>query len=114
MTTLSTAGTIALCHPPDTILKLCSVGSYGWPGFYGTAWYNDPAEDMTTILIMQRAHAGDQRLPRSHDFWTAVYQAVGLTAGAQTAKSGGVSARAARRPAGVREVTAGRWGRLGG
>ena len=40
-----------------------SVGSYGWPGFYGTAWYNDPAEDMTTILIMQRAHAGDQRLP---------------------------------------------------
>lgn len=29
-----------------------------------------------TILIMQRAHAGDQRLPRSHDFWTAVYQAI--------------------------------------
>ncbi len=37
-----------------------SVGSYGWPGFYGTAWYNDPAEDMTTILMIQRAHAGDQ------------------------------------------------------
>ncbi|WP_346540085.1 serine hydrolase [Micromonospora sp. DPT] len=53
-----------------------SVGSYGWPGFYGTAWYNDPAEDMTTIFIMQRAHAGDQRLPMSHDFWTAVYQAI--------------------------------------
>ncbi|MEU4481973.1 serine hydrolase domain-containing protein [Micromonospora sp. NPDC023966] len=53
-----------------------SVGSYGWPGFYGTAWYNDPAEDMATILIMQRAHAGDQRLPRSQDFWTAVYQAI--------------------------------------
>ncbi|MGH3994507.1 MAG: serine hydrolase domain-containing protein, partial [Pseudonocardiaceae bacterium] len=40
-----------------------SVGSYGWPGFYGTAWYNDPAEHMTTILIMQRAHAGDQKPP---------------------------------------------------
>ena len=53
-----------------------SVGSYGWPGFYGTAWYNDPAEDMTTIFIMQRAHAGDQRLPMSHDFWTAAYQAI--------------------------------------
>jgi CubicO group peptidase (beta-lactamase class C family) len=53
-----------------------SVGSYGWPGFYGTAWYNDPAEDMTTILIMQRAHAGDQRLPMWHDFWTAVHQAI--------------------------------------
>ena len=53
-----------------------SVGSYGWPGFYGTAWYSDPAEDMTTIFIMQRAHAGDQRLPMWHDFWTAVYQAI--------------------------------------
>jgi len=53
-----------------------SVGSYGWSGFYGTAWYNDPAEDMTTICIMQRAHAGDQRLPMWLDFWTSVYQAI--------------------------------------
>ena len=53
-----------------------SVGTYGWPGFYGTAWYNDPAEDMTTIFIMQRAHMGDQTLPMWHDFWTAVYQAI--------------------------------------
>ncbi len=34
-----------------------SVGSYGWPGVYGTGWYNDPAEDMTTILMIQRAPA---------------------------------------------------------
>ena len=53
-----------------------SVGSYGWPGKYGTAWYNDPAEDLTAIVLMQRAHAGDQRLPLWHDFWTAVYQAI--------------------------------------
>jgi CubicO group peptidase (beta-lactamase class C family) len=53
-----------------------SVGSYGWSGFYGTAWYNDPAEDMTTIFIMQRAHMGDQKLAMWHDFWTAVYQAI--------------------------------------
>jgi len=53
-----------------------SVGSYGWPGFYGTVWYNDPAEDLTTILIIQRAHAGDQQLPRALDFWTTVYQAI--------------------------------------
>jgi len=53
-----------------------SVGTYGWPGFYGTAWYNDPAEDLTAIFIMQRAHAGDQRLPMWHDLWTAVYQAI--------------------------------------
>jgi CubicO group peptidase (beta-lactamase class C family) len=53
-----------------------SVGSYGWPGFWGTVWYNDPAEDMTAILMFQRAHAGDQRLPTMLDFWTAVYQAI--------------------------------------
>jgi CubicO group peptidase (beta-lactamase class C family) len=53
-----------------------SAGSYGWPGFWGTVWYNDPAEDMTTILMMQRAHASDQRLPTMLDFWTAVYQAI--------------------------------------
>jgi CubicO group peptidase (beta-lactamase class C family) len=53
-----------------------SVGSYGWPGFYGTAWYNDPAEDLAALLFLQRAHAGDQALPRSRDFWTAVYQAL--------------------------------------
>lgn len=53
-----------------------SAGSYGWTGFYGTAWYNDPAEDMTAIFILQRAHAGDQRLSMRRDFWTAVYQAI--------------------------------------
>lgn len=53
-----------------------SVGSYGWPGKYGTVWYNDPAEDLTTILVMQRAHAGDQRLPMWADFWATVYGAI--------------------------------------
>jgi CubicO group peptidase (beta-lactamase class C family) len=52
------------------------VGSYGWPGFYGTVWYNDPAEDLTTIIFLQRAHAGDQRLPMWQDLWTSVYQAI--------------------------------------
>jgi CubicO group peptidase (beta-lactamase class C family) len=53
-----------------------SVGTYGWPGYYGTAWYNDPAEDLTTIFMMQRAHMGDQTLPMWSDLWTAVYQAI--------------------------------------
>ncbi|HEY6746896.1 MAG TPA: serine hydrolase domain-containing protein [Mycobacteriales bacterium] len=53
-----------------------SVGSYGWSGLYGTAWYNDPAEDMTTIVLLQRSHMGDQTLPMWHDLWTAVYQAI--------------------------------------
>jgi CubicO group peptidase (beta-lactamase class C family) len=52
-----------------------SVGSYGWPGYYGTAWYNDPAEDMTMILLLQRANS-PQSLRVSLDFWTAAYQAI--------------------------------------
>lgn len=53
-----------------------SAGSYGWSGFYGTAWYNDPAEDLTAVFFMQRGHSGDQRLPMWHDLWTATYHAI--------------------------------------
>jgi CubicO group peptidase (beta-lactamase class C family) len=52
-----------------------SVGSYGWNGGYGTIWYNDPAEDVTAILMMQRA-AGRPTLPMFLDFFTAAYQAI--------------------------------------
>jgi CubicO group peptidase (beta-lactamase class C family) len=52
-----------------------SVGTYGWPGLYGTSWYNDPAEDMAMILMIQRMHAG-VRLPMMQDFFNAVYQAI--------------------------------------
>jgi CubicO group peptidase (beta-lactamase class C family) len=60
---------------PVSCPPLASVGSYGWPGFYGTAWYNDPAEDMTTILMIQRSPA-PPGLPILFDFWTAAYQAI--------------------------------------
>ncbi|MGN6577334.1 MAG: serine hydrolase domain-containing protein [Nocardioides sp.] len=53
-----------------------SAGSYGWNGFYGSAWFNDPAEDLTTIFLMQRAHAGDQRQPMWRELWTAAYDAI--------------------------------------
>jgi CubicO group peptidase (beta-lactamase class C family) len=53
-----------------------SVGSYGWAGFYGTAWYNDPAEDLTAIVLLQRAEMGDQSLPMWSDVWTTIYQAL--------------------------------------
>jgi CubicO group peptidase (beta-lactamase class C family) len=52
-----------------------SVGSYGWNGGYGIIWYNDPAEDMTAILMIQRG-AGRPTLPIFLDFFTAVYQAI--------------------------------------
>jgi len=52
-----------------------SAGSYGWTGVYGAAWYNDPAEDMTAILMIQRVLAPHvQRILL--DFWTAAYQAI--------------------------------------
>jgi len=52
-----------------------SVGSYGWPGLYGTEWCNDPTEEMTMSLMIQRAHAAVS-LPVRLDFWTAAYQAI--------------------------------------
>jgi CubicO group peptidase (beta-lactamase class C family) len=47
-----------------------SLGSYGWPGRYGTGWYNDPAEDMTTILMIQRVYE-PQSLSMRLDFLAA-------------------------------------------
>jgi CubicO group peptidase (beta-lactamase class C family) len=52
-----------------------SVGSYGWPGYYGTAWYNDPAEDMTVLLMIQRNHTSPFT-PIFLDLWTAAYAAI--------------------------------------
>ncbi|EWC64478.1 Beta-lactamase class C [Actinokineospora spheciospongiae] len=49
-----------------------SAGSYGWYGKYGTAWANDPAEDMTLILMLQRPFD----VAFQQDFWTAAYQAI--------------------------------------
>ena len=63
-------GPWGVSYPP-----LASVGSYGWPGIYGTGWYNDPAEDLTTILMIQRLPA-PPGLPILFDFWTAAYQAI--------------------------------------
>ena len=60
---------------PVSYPPLASVGSYGWPGVYGTGWYNDPAEDLTTILMIQRVPA-PPGLPILFDFWTAAYQAI--------------------------------------
>jgi CubicO group peptidase (beta-lactamase class C family) len=64
------AGPWPVSYPP-----LASVGSYGWPGVYGTGWCNDPAEDLTTILMIQRLPA-PPGLPILLDFWTAAYQAI--------------------------------------
>src|SRR6266540_1275438 len=59
-----------------------SVGSYGWPGFYGTAWYDD----------LHHA-AGPRRRPEATDVARLVDRCLPgnrrLTVGAETARSGG-------------------------
>ena len=57
-----------------THLAAPSVVELRMAGLYGTAWYNDPAEDMSTILLLQRANSPPSL--RSLDFWTAAYQAI--------------------------------------
>jgi len=52
-----------------------SVGSYGWNGGHGTVWYNDPAEDMTALLMIQRSYEPPS-LSMRLDFLTAAYQAI--------------------------------------
>jgi CubicO group peptidase (beta-lactamase class C family) len=50
-------------------------GRYGWDGGYGTTWSSDPAEQMVSIMMTQRAgfplFSGVQL-----DFWTSAYQAI--------------------------------------
>jgi CubicO group peptidase (beta-lactamase class C family) len=53
-----------------------SVGSYGWDGGLGTSWFNDPAEDLTAILLTQRAWNSSRPGAIFRDFWTAAYQAI--------------------------------------
>jgi CubicO group peptidase (beta-lactamase class C family) len=53
-----------------------SAGTYGWDGGMGTSWYNDPAEDLTMILMTQQAWPSPLPPPLFQDFWTATYQAI--------------------------------------
>jgi CubicO group peptidase (beta-lactamase class C family) len=53
-----------------------SAGSYGWDGGLGTTWFNDPAEDLTVIVMTQRAFTSPRPGPIFTDFWTAAYAAL--------------------------------------
>jgi CubicO group peptidase (beta-lactamase class C family) len=53
-----------------------SVGSYGWDGGLGTSWFNDPASDLTVILMTQRAWTSSAPGPVFRDFWTTASAAV--------------------------------------
>lgn len=52
-------------------------GRYGWTGGLGTAWANDPGEDLIGILMTQRSMTSPTLPPIFSDFWTSAYQAIG-------------------------------------
>jgi CubicO group peptidase (beta-lactamase class C family) len=53
-----------------------SAGSYGWNGGLGTCWRNDPAEDMSMILLTQQMWSSSAGPALISDFWTLCYQAI--------------------------------------
>jgi CubicO group peptidase (beta-lactamase class C family) len=54
---------------------LGSVGRYGWGGAFGTAWSNDPAENMAAILMVQML-VGGAMPAMEQDFLNLVYAAI--------------------------------------
>lgn len=53
-----------------------STGSYGWIGAYQTAWFNDPHEDLTVIVLLQRAMDGPDGDRITRDVLTLAYHAI--------------------------------------
>jgi CubicO group peptidase (beta-lactamase class C family) len=52
------------------------IGKYGWDGGLGTTWFNDPSEDLTGILLTQRAWTSPNPPEVCVDFNTALYAAI--------------------------------------
>jgi CubicO group peptidase (beta-lactamase class C family) len=53
-----------------------SVGSFGWPGAFGTAWIADPQEGLTATLLLQVGSANPFYTQVGEDFFTLTYQAI--------------------------------------
>ncbi|HET9986132.1 MAG TPA: serine hydrolase domain-containing protein [Longimicrobiales bacterium] len=51
-------------------------GRFGWDGGLGTSWYSDPEEELTGILLTQRAWTSPAPPDVAVDFWTSAYQAI--------------------------------------
>ncbi|ASW02132.1 serine hydrolase domain-containing protein [Paraburkholderia aromaticivorans] len=51
-----------------------SIGSFGWPGAYGTSWFADPVEDMIGLMLIQRRSV--EPFPMAVDFERRVYDAI--------------------------------------
>lgn len=51
-------------------------GAYGWDGGFGTTWINDPARDLTAILLTQRIFDGPDAPQMHKDFQAAAVKAL--------------------------------------
>lgn len=86
---LMTAGVVSMGNPDDAYKfglgfsvrqelgkarRLGSVGEYNWGGFFHTAFFVDPKEDLIAILLTQLYPAGD--LDDQEKFRTLVYQSI--------------------------------------
>jgi CubicO group peptidase (beta-lactamase class C family) len=55
---------------------VCNVGSYGWAGGLGSSWMNDPAEDLTGVILTNQVWSSPQPPAVVADFWTCAYAAI--------------------------------------
>jgi CubicO group peptidase (beta-lactamase class C family) len=54
-----------------------STGAYGWAGGLGSAWGNDPAEDVVGVILTTDAFTSPFPPPAViQDFWTGLYAAI--------------------------------------
>ncbi|HET6951462.1 MAG TPA: serine hydrolase domain-containing protein [Acidimicrobiales bacterium] len=53
-----------------------SVGGYGWDGGMGTRWSNDPAEDLTAVLMTNQMWTSPAPPAVARDFLTCAYTAL--------------------------------------
>lgn len=51
-----------------------SVGSFGWPGAYGTSWFADPVENLIGLMLIQRRAI--EPFSMTLDFERRVYDAI--------------------------------------
>jgi CubicO group peptidase (beta-lactamase class C family) len=54
-----------------------AVGQFGWDGGLGTSWRSDPKENLTGIVLTQRAWTAPRQPAVCRDFWTLAYRALG-------------------------------------
>jgi CubicO group peptidase (beta-lactamase class C family) len=52
------------------------IGQYGWGGGLGSIWRNDPAEQMSCILLTNSAWSAPHAPPVAQDMLTAAYAAI--------------------------------------